>query len=127
MQHPILDPPIKSVCTTTSEASSMNPVFIIETRYDSAKGNWYRKYSDGVIEQGGYGTDQVAESTWEVDFMVEYTTTNIDIHITPVFDAVPSAFNGGMAVDAITTEGFTIHGDNSVSATQGYYWEARGL
>lgn len=127
MQKPNLNLPIKSVCTTSSGASSSSPVFIVKTYYDSTTGSWYRKYSDGVIEQGGYRTDHYKDVTWTVNFVVPYTTTNIDIHITTKFAGTPSSIQGGMAVAAVTTDTFDIHGDTNINSTGGYYWEARGI
>lgn len=39
--------------TTTSTATPYKPVVCIENYYDENSGDWYRKYSDGFIEQGG--------------------------------------------------------------------------
>ena len=133
MQHPNLNPPIKSVCTGSNSASSSNPVFIVGTYidegYDSTRNDydrWYRKYSDGTIVQGAYREDQAKDATWTVPFVIPFTTTNIQIHITPTLHKKPSGVNGGMAVDTITTTNFTINGDTYIDSTQGYYWEATG-
>ncbi len=127
MQKPNLNPPIKSVCTGTNAATSSNPVFITATYYNSTTKGWYRKYSDGTIVQGGYGTEQLKDNKWTVNFISPFTTTNIQIHITPVLNRKPTGINGGMAVDTITTSGFMIHGDTYIDSTEGYYWEARGI
>ena len=133
MQKPNLNPPIRGICTTPDGATAEKPVFVIGSYYDpsrnSTTGNskqWYRKYSDGTIVQGGYRNDVDEEAVWTVPFVVPYTTTDINIQITPVFNVNPTKMNGGMAVAAITTDDFDIHGDNYISATQGYYWEAVG-
>ncbi|MBR0238053.1 MAG: hypothetical protein IJQ39_08185 [Thermoguttaceae bacterium] len=130
MQHPNLNPPIKSICTSSSDASSDNPVFIIETYYNSTTKEWFRKYSDGVIEQGGYRTD-LPSSRGEVafNFIESYQSTNANVRITPVFDATPSETtrNGGIAVKTVTASGCTIYHDLPTTLTVGYYWEARGI
>lgn len=133
MQKPNLNPPIRAICTTADGATADKPVFVIGNYYDSAlnatTGNakqWYRKYSDGTIVQGGYREDAVQDAVWTVPFITPYTTTDIDIQITMVFHSKPTQTNGGYAVAAIATDGFTIHGDTYVSAIQGYYWEATG-
>lgn len=133
MQKPNLNPPIRAICTTSDGAQSDKPVFVIGNYYDSSlnstTGNskqWYRKYSDGTVVQGGYREDAQKDAVWTVPFITSYTTTEIDIQITPVFNAKPTQLNGGMAVAAITTDDFSIHGDLYISATQGYYWEATG-
>ena len=127
MQKPNLNPPIRAVCTTSDGAASDKPVFVIKTYYNSTIKSWYRKYSDGTIVQGGYGTDHLKDSTWTVNFVTPFTTTNIDIHITPVFNATPTQIQGGMAIASITTDDFVIHGDTYIAATEGYYWEATGI
>lgn len=127
MQKPNLNPPIRAVCSTSAGAASDKPVFVTRSYYDSTTGSWYRKYSDGVIEQGGHGTNHVKDGTWTVNFVLPYTTTNIDIHITPVFTDKPSSVQGGMAVAAVATDTFNIHGDTNIDKTEGYYWEARGI
>lgn len=127
MQLPNYNPPIKSICTGAYAASSSNPVFIIGTYYDNETKGWYRKYSDGTIVQGGYGTDQVKDGIWVVNFIIPFTTTNIQIHITPVFNKKPAEINGGMAINEIANDKFKIHGDTNIQSTEGYYWEARGM
>lgn len=133
MQKPNLNPPIRSVCTTSDGAASYSPVFITGTYYDAAYDSnsndykrWYRKYSDGTIVQGAYREDADKAAVWTVPFVTPFTTTDIDIQITPVFNAKPTQINGGMAVASITSSNFSIHGDTYISATQGYYWEATG-
>lgn len=133
MQKPNLNPPIRAICTTSDGAASDKPVFVTGNYYDSSlnstTGNskqWYRKYSDGTIVQGGYREDAAQDTTWVAPFITPYTTTDIDIQITPVYHSKPTQTNGGLAVAAITTDDFTVHGDTFVSAIQGYYWEATG-
>lgn len=130
MQHPNLNPPIESVCTSPTGASASNPVLIVETHYNSTTKEWFRKYSDGVIEQGGYRTD-LPSSRGDVtfNFVVAYQTANACVRITPVFDETPSGStrNGGIAVKSVTTTNCTIYHDLPTTLTIGYYWEARGL
>ncbi|MBQ3350251.1 MAG: hypothetical protein IJG38_07615 [Thermoguttaceae bacterium] len=130
MQKPNLNPPIKSVCTTPFGASASNPVFIVRTYYNSATNEWYRKYSDGVIEQGGYRTDlPITRGEVSFDFILPYQTANACVRITPVFNETPSGStrNGGIAVKSVTTTNCTIYHDLPTTLTIGYYWETRGL
>ena len=106
MQKPNLNPPIRSVCTTSDGAASYSPVFITGTYYDAAYDSnsndykrWYRKYSDGTIVQGAYREDADKDAVWTVPFVTPFTTTDIDIQITPVFNDKPTQINGGMAVE----------------------------
>lgn len=133
MQKPNLNPPIRAICTTVDGATTDKPVFVTGNYYDSSlnstTGNskqWYRKYSDGTIIQGAYREDVDKDAVWTVPFVIPYTTTDINIQITPVFNAKPTQINGGMAVAAVSTDDFNIHGDTYIAATRGYYWEAVG-
>ncbi len=125
MQHPNLAPSIKSVCTTTSAATSSNPVFIIETYVNGT--SWYRKYSDGTIVQGGFCTEVKQDKEWSIPFVTPFTTANAKVFITSVFNGNLSNVQGGAAVGSVYTDSFTIHGDTYISVTAGYYWEATGV
>ena len=125
MQHPNLTPPIKSVCTTTNAATDTNPVFIIETYKNGTE--WYRKYSDGVIEQGGYNTDLIYNSTIQVSFITPYTTNTAKVFLTPVFSTSPTQGQGGFTIHSVSTDSFVVHMDSYIGQTAGYYWEAIGV
>lgn len=125
MQHPNLNPPIKSVCTTPSAATSSNPVFIVETYKNGTE--WYRKYSDGVIEQGGYNTDLIYNSTIQASFITPYTTNTAKVFLTPVFSASPTQGQGGFTIQSVSTDSFVVHMDSYIGQTAGYYWEAIGV
>ena len=125
MQHTNTNPPIKSVCTTTNAATSSNPVFIIETYVNGTE--WYRKYSDGTIVQGGFCTEVKQDNEWSVPFVTPFTTANAKVFITPVFNGNPSSVQGGDAVGSVYTDSFTINGDTYINVTAGYYWEATGV
>lgn len=137
MQHPNLNPPIKSVCTTPSGASASNPVFIIETYYNSTTKEWYRKYSDGVIEQGGFAEPPSAASDASVtiSFIVPYTDSNITIFITDVFNSVPPSgtYHGGIQATNIQLDSntnkyvsFNAWWDVGTGASDGCFWRAVG-
>ncbi|MBQ0066794.1 MAG: hypothetical protein KBS60_01210 [Phascolarctobacterium sp.] len=64
--------------TTTSTASPYKPVVCIENYYDEETGDWYRKYSDGFIEQGGRiaaGSDKQYTGT----FLIPFSNINYQI------------------------------------------------
>ena len=46
----------KTKATTTSSASVNAPAYVTENYFNSSNGDWYRIWSDGWIEQGGYQT-----------------------------------------------------------------------
>lgn len=125
MQKPNLNPPIKSICTTTNAATDTNPVFIVETYKNGTE--WYRKYSDGVIEQGGYNTDIIFNSTIQASFITPYTTNTAKVFLTPVFSASPTQGQGGFTIHSVSTDSFVVHMDSYVGQTAGYYWEATGV
>lgn len=125
MQHPNLNPSIRSVCTTTNAATDSNPVFIVETYKNGTE--WYRKYSDGTIEQGGYSTNLVYNSTIQASFITPYTTANAKVFLTPVFSASPTQGQGGFTIQSVSTDSFVVHMDSYIGQTAGYYWEATGV
>lgn len=138
MQHPNFNPPIKSVCTTAAGATPTNPVVIVETYYksglDSTTGitdGWYRKYSDGRIEQGGFISGELtrnAESTHSL--VTSFTDSNVAVFLTVRFSSasLSSYIHGGLALSSvdITNSTFTVHCDTYTSGMEGFYWEASG-
>lgn len=111
-----------TICTTpaatTSTASSSAPAVVVE---NYKNGNaWYRVWSDGWIEQGGYVSATTAAANQTVNLNKAFTTTN--------FFAV-AALAAGSTVDlgsfqtdvfAKTTTSFkTVHSSNK-------YWFACG-
>lgn len=126
MQHPNLNPPIKSVCTTPSGASASNPVFIVETYKNGTE--WYRKYSDGVIEQGGWCNNLAENATITNSFVTSYTDADsVSIHFTFISTNTYSGVRGGLQVSSNTTTTFSVHCDTQVNNNGGYYWTARGI
>lgn len=126
MQHPNLNPPIKTVCTTPNDASSSNPVFIVETYKNGTE--WYRKYSDGVIEQGGWGNDLVKDAESIHNFVTAYTDADsVNIHFTFISTDTYSSDRGGLQVSSNTTTTFSVHCDTGINNNGGYYWTARGV
>ena len=141
---------ITSICTSPSGAVPTSPVVIVDsyinTGYDSTTGitgGWYRKYSDGRIEQGGYisgGLSQNSEK--ECSFVTPFTTSNVNVFLTLNFTsgASISGIHGGLAVSSLVTStvtsgnetitvtsGFVVHNDTYGSNTDGFYWEATGV
>lgn len=134
MQKPNLNPPIRGVCTTSGGATSDKPVFVIKSYRNG--NSWYRKYSDGTIEQGGY-TDTLPAATdtsTTINFIEQYTTDNIQIFLTPVFSSKPTTGNnGGMMacnlVNNLSTQqyyAFDIYWDTRLNNLEGCYWLAVG-
>lgn len=134
MQHPNLNLPIRAICSTTSGATASTPVVIIESYYsnDLDNGNtnrWYRKYSDGHIEQGGYATNLVRDTVVRCNYITAYTdTSTIQVFITPHSTGAGTAPSAAIQVADVTTTDFGVHYDaNNIANIDGYYWEAVGL
>ncbi len=128
MQHPNLDPPIKSVCTTPFGASASNPVFIVETYYNSTTKEWYRKYSDGTIEQGGWGNDLVKDAVFTHNFVTAFTDANsVTMEFTFISAEHYANIRGGLQAASNTTTTFSVHCDTYINNNGGYYWTARGI
>lgn len=52
--------------------------------------DWYRVYSDGWCEQGGYGKASSAGSNYTVNLLKSFTNTNYTVNITNYLDTKPS-------------------------------------
>jgi len=134
MQKPITNLPIKSFCSTTDGANAVTPVVIVSNFYSDTLDNgntkrWYRKYSDGHIEQGGYGTNLVIDSVVRCNYVVPYTdSSTISVFITPHSTGAGSSPSGAIQVADTTTTDFGVHYDaQSIANIDGYYWEATGI
>lgn len=127
MQLPNHNLPIKSVCTTTNAATSDNPVFIVETYKNGSQ--WYRKYSDGVIEQGGAFSGLSINNEFTFNFVTPFTNPGtVMLHLTNIFAQKPSSgYRGGLSVSAITATNFTVFCDGYATNSDTGYWEARGV
>lgn len=137
---------MKSVCNSINTATAYNPIFIIDTSldiigdsssYESLPYNistWCRELSDGTITQGAYtvlpqnsGT-YTYNTSWSMPFIKPYTTTNINIMITPTFNSKPTTgSNGGICVDDPDSSYFTVVFNGSSNRYAGFYWEATGV
>ena len=64
--------------TTTNNASSSKPCVVVEQKYNSSTGFWYRKWSDGWIENGGLITCSGGNIS-EYTFYQAFSSTNYSI------------------------------------------------
>lgn len=90
---------------------------------------WYRKYSDGFIEQGGKVTRTFStDSTW--DFTFPFPFTSAPLLITATFIAPRSSDSSGSEVgikkDTVSATGVTFIQDGYAANKTGYMWEAKG-
>lgn len=104
--------------TTTSTASSATPAVVVEN-YKNGDA-WYRVWSDGWIEQGGYASATTAAANQTVNLNKAFTTTN---YFAVVALATASTYDlGSYQTDVFskTTTSFkTVHSANK-------YWYACG-
>lgn len=111
-----------TAATTTSTASQDAPAYVIKN-YRSGQ-NWYRVWSDGWIEQGGYKT-QASPNT--ISLLKSFTTTDYTVlaicdRTDATYGPVVVVFRGNSSYPKATTK-FTL-GGNASSA--GQYWYACG-
>ena len=119
--------PVKSICTGVDSAASNNPVYIVETYRNGTQ--WYRKYSDGVIEQGGVIDGLTLNKETSYSFVVPFSNDNtVTMHLTNIFsDTAEANYRGGLSVSTVTTTGFTVFADGFTRYASTAYWEARGV
>lgn len=100
-----------------------SPILTLVSRWIDSTGNWYRKYSDGWIEQGGRVLDVSGDSSHAVTFHLPMSAVlKIDWFL--VGETTKDS-EGGPSVKGISSTGFTIQ--NWMDNSAGYvYWEAKG-
>ena len=92
--------------------------------------SWYRKYSNGWIEQGGYvaktfSTDSAYAYTFPIPFVSEPITFRTTVYAPRSSD---SSGNGlTIKSSAISNTGVTFINDGYGTNKQGFYWEASGF
>ncbi len=106
--------------TTTSTASAARPAVVVENYRNGS--SWYRKWSDGFIEQGGRTT--MGDTYGEVlKFLVPFSSTD-DARNNYIIVGVLGAMNATSNL-GILSYGYTgVNIDNSVGGT--YHWYAAG-
>ena len=85
--------------------------------------NWYRVYSDGWIEQGGYKSDTYGLNK-TLSFNRSFSTSQYSLTIGTYS---PGRFDAGtiIAIAGRSTNSSSIHVGSGV-ASGGYFWEAKG-
>lgn len=130
MQH-ISFCPIKGLTNTNptnlESASKSYPVTVVDSGVDGT--NWFRKYSDGWIEQGGYITPATiaAYEQSDVVFGTAFQNTVAFIECQPIAGATGGGDTGLYGVRNVTNSGFTFQRGSGTSYTIGFYWIAKGF
>lgn len=96
--------------------------YVVEQGQDES-GTWYRRFSNGWVEQGGKVT-RGSEDNYPVTFPVEFVS--IDYYITTGSQNVQGFFTPSVviAVNNFTISGFTF---NIGSHCTVVHWEAKGF
>ncbi len=91
---------------------------LVAVQYPSATNNytWYRKYSDGWVEQGGITT-----TTGSVTLPVEMADTNYTVTAGFYYSAASTWNAGSIRPSTTTTLGVNLNNANSLT------WEVKGM
>jgi len=84
--------------------------------------NWYRKYNDGWIEQGGYFADADVWDTETVSLHTPFAAANYTVLCQQQYDTTNNDYQPNVLVRARTTTSFTVE-----SFPQGIFWYACGF
>ena len=121
--------PFTALATTIGGASATKPAVIVETKISG--NNWYRRWSDGWVEQGGYYTKQTANIKESVTFLVPMANTKYYTNTIRSYIGDAGAFMV-LKEDKYTTKidvayYSTYNGDmNSGIKGTSFYWEVKG-
>lgn len=135
MQH-INISPIKGKTSTTPNftpsGSLSKPITEEEFYVDTSTKYWYKKYSDGWIEQGGYVSPQTISAYGSVTVTFptgkEFTNAPVYVECQPYADTDYGGDMGLYGVRDITSTGFTFtRGSASNYSNVGFYWVAKGI
>ena len=99
--------------------SNLEAVHVIVETYANGT-SWYRIWSDGWIEQGGYVARSAATQT--VNFNKPFATDSATVQIS-AYHTTASTDGRPPLINAITTSGFTL---NIYTSYTGAYWYACG-
>ena len=95
-----------------------NAIYVVETYHNG--NDWYRVWSDGWCEQGGFSS-----SDGEVTFLKPFASTDISFTLTSKASSNPVGANaGGTAVYELSTTKFKY--SNGSPYKTGLWWEAKG-
>lgn len=101
------------------------PVFLVAKQDPSSSNNytWYRKYSDGYVEQGGlFSNTSSSYATWTVNLPIKMSST--------YYNAIAICFmTGGNYTPQINSRTATTVVFNQMlsSTAKGSCWEVRGM
>ena len=103
------------------------PVFLVDVQYPTAENNytWYRKYSDGWVEQGGRLNTDVSSQTITMSVEMADTTYSIMLSIGKWSGSGTGGYAEMHAWGTRTTTNF--HVDTRAGSDVTGQWEVRGM
>jgi hypothetical protein len=119
-----------TICTavpsTSSSATSAKPAVVIENYVNGA--SWYRIWSDGWCEQGGYFPKTWSTTAWQKLYLLKpYKDTNYGIFLQLINSFTASSGNystASFSVKDVARDSFYYY---CYSAADGYKWRACGF
>jgi len=104
-----------------NRAVEQMPYYLVKSWTNGTE--WYRVYSDGWCEQGGYSKVETGTGPVSIYFHKKFIDTNINISVTPMCANTTASYEMA-SVGAITTESFKIYMHGSIACTR--FWRACG-
>lgn len=87
--------------------------------------SWYRKYSDGFIEQGGQVSSIYDGTTITVNLVTAMTTTTYAVQLAG--DTITSTNNAGhLSYGTRNTTSFVVSYNATLANSTGFSWEIKG-
>ena len=111
------------------------PIFLVDIQYPTAENNytWYRKYSDGWVEQGGiydFGSDQTASgSAINISLIIEMADKNYYKNIVNCGNTNGSGYMGYISVNEkdCTTTNLVGYFKKAETSYRYFSWEVKGM
>ena len=98
---------------------------VVDSYYDSTTGDWWRKYDDGWVEQGGRSTYTYGVTT-TITLLKPFNGTKYDIQVSDIYLGSNVA-PGSAVVDNLTTTGFEYLRIWAAGGTNDIMWMACGM
>lgn len=109
-----------------AKIQSVSPRYLTDSYYNATTGDWWRKYSDGWIEQGGFLAVASNASTTTLSLLKPMLNTSYNISLTRMYNATvsPNTMSGSVTVlnnSVKTTTSFKF-----IGYQHGVYWHVVG-
>ena len=115
---------VKSAKSVEINGTAHNPAAVVVETWTAADGlSWYRKYSDGWVEQGGLVTGKNTGQT--ITFSTAFSAVPSCVNFISVFNGATDGDSSGHWVRSRTTTGFVM-ATNWNNKVIDVYWSACG-